>query len=188
MTNSRRRRRARQLLITAAITAFVGAATATAATASPTSRSQGSTNAKVAPSLVRVTVRGRRSGPGLVVRADGYVLTAADVVSADDGDTAIDVTTSNGDRASARVVGTRGRLTVLRIEDGRGTAPSLDAATFARSVSPAQLVAPGAGALLDANGDVAGWASGDITVPADAAVRIVVELIAADSGRPAPTR
>ncbi len=191
MRPTKRSRRARQALIATAIAAFVGtsggvaSARTTSATTVNSATTRANASAKLAPSLVRVMVGGRRrAGDGLVVRADGYILTSADLVASTPVDPTIEVTTANGQRGSARVVGTEAGFAILQVTGLTDLTP----ATFATSaaVTDGQAVTSLGGALLDADGSVIGLYSSTATdhaIPADDAIRVAVELIAADTAR-----
>jgi putative serine protease PepD len=82
------------------------------------------------PVVVDITAtspQGQATGSGVIMRADGHILTNAHVVN---GATSVSVTTSSGERLDAQVVGidTGNDIAVLKV-DGNG----LQAATFARS-------------------------------------------------------
>lgn len=186
-------RRARQALITMAIAAFVsaGAGAGASAAGSPAPAATATTNGVaadgVSASLVRIRVtanRRSRTGGGVIIRSDGYILIRANLVSGMGRDAQIAVTIADGRQAPARLVGIDDAvdLAVLQVS-GLG---ELAAATFAdtHSVTGQQAAsAPHAGiTLLDLQGRIIGIATSSSTgqpVPADQAARAAVELIAA---------
>jgi putative serine protease PepD len=91
--------------------------------------------AKIGPSVVTIDVSGSQqqdTGSGVIIRADGYVLTNNHVIAAASGGGTITVTLADGRTARATVVGTdpSDDLAVVKIGLGK-----LTAATFAKSSS-----------------------------------------------------
>ncbi|MBC7402533.1 MAG: trypsin-like peptidase domain-containing protein [Microbacteriaceae bacterium] len=87
--------------------------------------------AKAAPSVVTISVTGKSAsgtGSGVVLSADGYVLTNTHVVTLDGeiADPAVQVTTSDGRLFSASVVGTDpiADLAVIKLKDPTGLTPA----------------------------------------------------------------
>lgn len=188
--SAKRSRRARRVLIATAIAAFVGvgdgASDVAAATPISSASTRASAVAKIEASLVRITVtagRGSRAGSGLIVRADGYVLTSAALVSELAGAARVQVTTTDGRQVVARVVGIDEvlGLAVLHVV-GLGELVPASFADASRLTAEQALATVRTGmALLDGGGKVVGvYATpfADRVVPADQAVRIAVELIA----------
>ncbi|MDT4939202.1 MAG: putative serine protease PepD [Pseudonocardiales bacterium] len=81
------------------------------ASTAPAAKPDGSISAaaaRIGPSVVTLDVAGQQqqdTGSGVIIRADGYVLTNNHVVSAASGGGTITVTLTDGRRASGRVVG-----------------------------------------------------------------------------------
>jgi len=186
-------RRARRTLITMAIAALVsagaGAANAAAAAPEATATARVLAVGRIEASLVRIRVtagKRSRSGGGVIIRSDGYVLISAELVSWTGRSPRIQVTLSDGRQAQARLVGIddASDLAVLQVS----AVGDLTAATFAdtNTLTPQQgAAAPHAGiALLDLDGKIVGIATTPTTdqaAPADQAVRAAVELIASAS-------
>ena len=186
-------RRARRALITMAIAAFVsaGAGAANDATAAPAATATARVQAvgRIEASLVRIRVtagKRSRSGGGVIIRSDGYVLISAELVSGMGSDPRVQLTLPDGQQAPARLVGTddASDLAVLQVS----AFGDLTAATFADTntlTAQQAAMAPHAGiALLDLDGKIVGIATtptADHAVPADQAVRAAVELIASAS-------
>ena len=188
----KQRRRARRALITMAIAAFVSIAAGASATDATASESAGSSTdvqavGQIKASLVgiRITSGSRtRTGSGIVIRSDGYLLVSSDLLAGMGRDLNMSVTLPDGQRAAADVIGvdeTSG-LAVLKA----ALADDLVSATFASidTLTAQQAAdAPHAGiALLDLRGRIVGLSGPSATsapIAADHAVRTAVELIAA---------
>ncbi|MBB1158679.1 trypsin-like peptidase domain-containing protein [Amycolatopsis sp. DR6-1] len=126
----------------AAIVGLTGGSSASSSTASPAATGQTISNttasgdvstvaAKVVPSVVQVNVttgRGTAIGSGVILTADGRILTNAHVVQ---GAQTVTVTTSDGKKYQARVVGsdTKSDIAVLQAQGASG----LTAATLGDS-------------------------------------------------------
>ncbi len=96
----------------------------------------GAAAAKIRPSVVTIEVSAQQqsgTGSGVIIRADGYILTNDHVVDIGNGKGAIQVVLSDGRTAPARVIGrdTSDDLAVIKV-DGLS---NLSAATFAKSNS-----------------------------------------------------
>jgi S1-C subfamily serine protease len=183
--------RARRILVATAIAAFVSVSDGSSdtATAAPTSTAgaRASAAAKIGPSLVRISVstgRGVRTGSGLVVRADGYLLTGAALVSGLNHAAALCVTLADGRQPIAHLVGIDELvgLAVLRVAGVGDLVPATFADTAKSTSEPRPVAARSGMAQLDHAGKVAGvyaTPSGGSAIPAEQAIRTAVELIAA---------
>jgi putative serine protease PepD len=108
----------------------------TATVATPTASSLAGVAAAVKPSVVTVIVRGagqEAEGSGIILRADGVILTNNHVVAAAGADASIAVQFSNGQTATATVVGTD-PATDLAVIKAQGVS-GLKAATLGSSSS-----------------------------------------------------
>jgi putative serine protease PepD len=109
---------------------------ATGAPAAQLDGTVGAAAAKIRPSVVTINVSGGQSsgtGSGVIIRADGYILTNDHVVSLGSTSGTISVTMSDGRTTKAKIVGrdSSDDLAVIKV-DGLS---NLTAATFAKSSS-----------------------------------------------------
>jgi len=186
------------MLIATAIAALAGtsaAAGGSALTSTSIAKSRSSAADTIRASVVRIrsgSASTGRMGNGLVVRADGYILTSSEVVAGLGPGTGVDVVTADGQHATAGVIGVANGLAVLKASGLHGLTAASFADSDTRTTTPrdtpgdvASTVSVG-GAVVGLDGRVLAVSrttAGDATpnpslVPANEAIRLAVEVIA----------